>query len=56
MKTRNSIEKNRPPDFIDEIEAMLPPERVLSARRKAEREIFEIKTQQKHSGEKKTKG
>jgi len=55
MKTGNSTEKNRAPDFIDEIEAMLPPEKVLSARRKAKIEILEIKTRRKHSGKKKTK-
>ena len=43
MKARKSIEKKRKPDFIDELEAMLPPERVQRARRKAEKEIFQIK-------------
>ncbi len=55
MKTGNSTEKNRPPDFIDEIEAMLPPEKVLRARREAENEIFRIKTFQKHAWKKKIK-
>jgi hypothetical protein len=38
MKTKKK--KN---DFIDELEAMLPPERVARARRKAEKEIFNIR-------------
>jgi len=36
-----AIKKNH--DFIDEIEAMLPPQRVERARRKAEKEIFNIR-------------
>ncbi len=55
MKTGNNTEKNRAPDFIDEIEAMLPPERVRRARRNADKEIFVIKTFKKHAGKKKTK-
>jgi hypothetical protein len=42
-KPRKNAEKKRKPDFIDELEAMLPPERVRRARRMADKEIFEIK-------------
>jgi len=34
---------NKKVDFIDELEKMLPPERVRRARKRAKKEIFEIK-------------
>jgi hypothetical protein len=42
-KQRKSDEKKSNTDFIDELEAMLPQERVRRARRIAKKEIFEIK-------------
>ena len=36
-------EKNRKKDFVDEIEAMLPPERAARAKKEAEKEIFRIR-------------
>jgi hypothetical protein len=35
--------KKKKHDYIDELEKMLPPERVERARRKAEKEIFNIR-------------
>lgn len=35
--------KKRKSDFVDKLEAMLPPERATRARREAEKEIFDIR-------------
>ena len=35
--------KKRKSDFVDKLEAMLPPERAARARREAEKEIFDIR-------------
>ncbi len=42
-KPQKSTEKKRKPDFIDELETMLSPDRVERAHKRAEKEIFEIK-------------
>lgn len=36
-------DKTKKKDFMDELEAMLPPERVQRARKEAEKEIFQIR-------------
>lgn len=43
MKTHTKKRINKKEDFIDELTAMIPPERAERAKREAEEEIFQIR-------------